>query len=187
MLLAGPGIRNPCALLLTVTTKYARSAELATLLCCAIGGSRSIHLVATRITRWRESMSAATDAVLSTLRDYVAAVNAGDAGAYVATLASDVVMCPPGQERFSGHEAARSWIQDGFFDLFDISFDATFDRIIEAEGEMMAPGSFKLDLSPKDGGDEMRLTGTFFNIFREVEPGEWKYSWLVWNFQQPLA
>jgi ketosteroid isomerase-like protein len=132
-------------------------------------------------------VSAATEAVQATLRRYIAACNAGDAGAYVATLAPDVVTCPPGQEPFKGQDAARSWVQEGFFDVFDVTFDASFDRMIEADEEVMAPGSFTLDLSPKDGGDDVNLTGTFFNIFREVAPGEWKYSWLVWNFQQPFG
>ena len=132
-------------------------------------------------------MSAATEAVRATLKRYIAACNAGDAGAFVDTLASDVVFCPPAQAPFKGHDAARSWVQGGFFDVFDVTFHGSFDRVIEAGDEVMAPGSFTLDLSPKDGGDDVHLTGTFFNIFREVAPGEWKYSWLVWNFQQPFG
>jgi len=132
-------------------------------------------------------MSAATEAAQATLEAYVAACNAGDADAYVATLAPDATFCPPGQEPFTGISAARSWVQEGFFDVFDVSFEASFDRTIETADEVLAPGSFTLDLTPKAGGDEVRLTGTFFNIFREVAPGEWKYSWLVWNWQQPFG
>ena len=132
-------------------------------------------------------MSRASEAVQATLEQYIAACNAGDAGAYVDTLAPDAVLCPPGQAPFKGRDAARSWVQESFFDAFDVSFHAAFDRVIETDEEIMAPGSFTLDLRPKDGGDDVRLTGTFFNIFREVSPGAWKYSWLVWNFQQPFG
>ena len=132
-------------------------------------------------------MSPATEAVQTTLRRYIAACNAGDAEAYVETLAPDVVFCPPTQEPFKGQDAARAWVKEGFFDVFDVTFDASFDRVIETGEEVMAPGSFTLDLSPRDGGDDVHLTGTFFNIFREVASGEWRYSWLVWNFQQPFG
>jgi ketosteroid isomerase-like protein len=107
-------------------------------------------------------VSAATEAVQATLKRYIAACNAGDAGAYVATLAPDVVFCPPAQKPFKGHDAARSWVQEGFFDVFDVSFDASFDRMIETSDEVMAPGSFSLDLTPKGDGDDVHLTGTFF-------------------------
>jgi ketosteroid isomerase-like protein len=120
------------------------------------------------------------------LSEYIAACNAGDADAYVATLAPDVVLCPPAQAPVGGRDAARKWVQEGFFDPFKVDFSASFDRLITTDAEIMAPGSFALGLTPKDGGDRIELSGTFFNIFREVAPGSWKYSWLVWNFQQPL-
>lgn len=131
-------------------------------------------------------MSNATEAVTATLNEYVAACNAGDADAYAATLAPDVVLCPPGQAPVNGADAARAWVIEGFFDPFKVDFSASFDRMITTEDEVLAPGSFSLTLEPKDGGERVELSGTFFNIFREIAPGSWKYSWVVWNFQQPL-
>lgn len=132
-------------------------------------------------------MTATEQAVQQTLREYVAACNAGDADAYKATLAPDVVFCPPTQPRVQGRDAVGAWVKEGFFDAFDVTLDAQFDRIIAAKSEVLAPGRFSLDLKPKGGGDPITLTGTFFNIFREVSPGSWKYSWAVWNFQQPFG
>lgn len=132
-------------------------------------------------------MPTSIEAVRRTLEAYVNACNAGDANAYAATLMPDVVICPPGQAPIEGSDAARTWVKEGFFDAFNVTFAASFDRVITTDTEVMAPGTFSLVLTPKAGGDSIELTGTFFNIFREDSPGSWKYSWLVWNFQQPFG
>ena len=132
-------------------------------------------------------MSDREQAARKTLRDYVAACNAGSAEAYMATLTRDAVFCPPGQPPVKGRDAIGAWAKEGFFDVFDVDFKADFDRVIVAGSEVMAPGSFSLQLEPKAGGDSTTLTGTFFNIFREESPGSWKYAWAVWNWQQPFG
>jgi ketosteroid isomerase-like protein len=132
-------------------------------------------------------MATTEESVRQTLRDYVAACNAGDAAGYMATLTSDAVFCPPGQPPVQGRDAIGAWVKEGFFDVFDIKFEADFERVIVAGSEVLAPGSFSLDLQPKAGGDRVKLSGTFFNIFREEHPGSWKYSWALWNWQQPFG
>jgi uncharacterized protein (TIGR02246 family) len=132
-------------------------------------------------------MATIEEAVRRTLRDYVAACNAGDAKAFMATLASDALFCPPGQQPVLGREAIGAWVQAGFFDTFNVRFEADVDRVIVAGSEALAPGSFSIDLKPKAGGEAVRLTGTLFNIFREETPGSWKYSWALWNWQQPFG
>lgn len=52
-------------------------------------------------------MTAIEQAVQQTLREYIAACNAGDADAYKATLAPDVVFCPR-RNRQSG--VATPWV-----------------------------------------------------------------------------
>lgn len=130
-------------------------------------------------------MSDRVDAVLRTLQAYIAACNAGDADAYAATLADDVVICPPGAPQLHGPAAARDFIQQGFFEGFEMEFSAEFDRIYETQDEVMAHGTFEARLAPRDGGEGFTIGGPFFNIFREASPGEWKYSWLIWNLDQP--
>ena len=78
-------------------------------------------------------------------------------------------------------------MQENFFDLFTVKFDAKFERIAVVGSEAFAPGTFTLEVEPKEGGDPMRTTGEFFNIFREEEPGSWKYTYAIHNFDQPIA
>ncbi len=132
-------------------------------------------------------MTTTEQAVQQTLREYVAACNAGDVDAYQATLASDVVFCPPAQPEVRGRESVGAWAKEGFFDVFELTLDAKFDRVVVVESEAFAPGTFTLDLKPKGGGDPISLTGALFNIFREESPGNWKYSWAIFNFDQPFG
>jgi ketosteroid isomerase-like protein len=132
-------------------------------------------------------MTTVEDAISRLLEQYVAATNAGDVEAYMAILADDVVVLPPDHPPLRGRDAAGTWVKENFFDLFTVKLECKFERIVVAGSEAFAPGTFTLEVKPKAGGDPMRTTGEFFNIFREEAPGSWKYTYEIHNFDQPLA
>lgn len=85
-----------------------------------------------------------------------------------------------------GRDSVGSWVKEGFFDPFEVNFDARLDRIVVAGSEAFAPGTFTLDLQPRSGGEAINTTGAFFNVFREESPGSWKYAYAIFNFGKPL-
>ena len=120
--------------------------------------------------------------VEKTLQAYIDACNAEDVEAYKATLAEDAVFCPPDQPPVEGREAIGEWIKAGFFDPFECEFDARFDRVVVNGSEAFTPGTFAVELKPAAGGEPIKVTGEFFNIFREQPDGTWKYSYAIFNF-----
>ena len=132
-------------------------------------------------------MTTVEDAISHLLHQYVAATNAGDLEAFTAILAADVVVLPPDHPPLRGRDTAGAWMKENIFDPFTAKLDCKFERIVVVGSEAFAPGTFTLELTPKAGGDPMRTTGEFFNIFREEEPGSWKYTYEIHNFDQPLA
>jgi ketosteroid isomerase-like protein len=132
-------------------------------------------------------MTTVEDAISRLLEQYVAATNAGDVEAYKSILADDVVVLPPDNPPLRGRDIAGAWVKENFFDAFTVKLDCKFERIVVVGSEAFAPGTFTLEVKPKAGGDPMSTTGEFFNIFREEEPGSWKYTYEIHNFDQPLA
>jgi ketosteroid isomerase-like protein len=132
-------------------------------------------------------MTTAEEAISRTLQQYVSATNAGDLEAYTAILAADVVFLPPDNPPLRGRDTVGAWVKENFFDPFTVKFDAKFERIVVVGSEAFAPGTFTLEVKPKAGGDPLKTTGEFFDIFREEEPGVWKYTYAIHNFDQPFA
>ncbi|HUE84726.1 MAG TPA: DUF4440 domain-containing protein [Vicinamibacterales bacterium] len=132
-------------------------------------------------------MSTDVGGINATLREYVAAVNAGDAEAYGITLTDDVVFMPPDSPKLIGREAVVTWVTRDFFGPFTIQFRATFDDVHVWGSQALASGAFSLDLTPKAGGTPLRTTGKFMNVFRKQADGSWKYAQAIFNFDKPLA
>lgn len=131
-------------------------------------------------------MSAESE-VQRAVQSYIDACNARDVKAYKETLAEDVVFMVPDQPPIQGREAVGAWVKEGFFDPYEITFDAKTDRVVVVGSEAFAPGRFTLKMKPNGGGDPVETSGEFFDIFRRVSEGSWKYSYVIFNFDQPFG
>lgn len=127
------------------------------------------------------------DEVKRTVQSYIDACNASDVKAYKETLAEDVVFMAPDRPPLRGSDAVGAWVKESFFDPFEVEFDAKLDRVVEVGSEAFVPGTFTLGMKPKTGGDAITVTGEFFNIFRRVREGSWKYTYAIFNFDQPVG
>jgi uncharacterized protein (TIGR02246 family) len=132
-------------------------------------------------------MSSDVAQINATVDRYVAAVNAGDVKAYGSALTQDVVFMPPDASKLTGREAVQAWAKKEFFDPYELRFHTKFDDLRVVGSQAFAPGSFTLDLTPKAGGEQIRRTGKFMNVFRKEADGSWKYALAIFNFDQPLA
>jgi ketosteroid isomerase-like protein len=50
-----------------------------------------------------------------------------------------------------------------------------------------ASASFGLDLTPKNGGDTIKVPGKAMHEFRKQRDGSWKYAELISNHNKPRA
>src|SRR5919198_18124 len=100
------------------------------------------------------------------LRDaHVAALNAGDADAWIACFDRDSVQMPPNEPANVGIDRIRAW-SHGFLSAFHVEFsvapvdvDVVADRAIER-------GAWEIAMLPRGGGEPMRDAGKYVTTYR---------------------
>jgi uncharacterized protein (TIGR02246 family) len=132
------------------------------------GGSRS-HLAA--IERVRNA--------------HVAALNAGDADAWVGEFAEDAVQMPPHSPANLGKQAIRAWSQ-GLLNLFRCQFALTVDEVRVAGEWAFERGRYTIALTPKGGGAPMYEAGKYITVYERHAESSWKMARDIWNSDMPM-
>jgi uncharacterized protein (TIGR02246 family) len=120
------------------------------------------------------------------LRDrHVAALNAGDADAWVDCFTDDGVQMPPHFATNAGKSAVRGWSQ-GFLNLFDCWFSLSVDEVRVAADWAFERGRYTITLTPKAGGGPVDDSGKYITVYQRQSDGSWKIARDIWNSDQPL-
>jgi ketosteroid isomerase-like protein len=125
--------------------------------------------------------------IKSTVRKYCAAANAGDPDAWEKTLDGKAVWLPPDAPRLVGSKAVMGFTRARFFEPYKIKLGVKLNKVQVFGSKAFAPASFYLDLTPKAGGDTIKMTGKAVHEFRKQRDGSWKYGELIWNYDKPSA
>jgi ketosteroid isomerase-like protein len=126
--------------------------------------------------------------IKETARDYCAALKADDPAAWGATLDGKVTWLPPDAPRLKGKKAVVAFTKTRFFEPYkDIFLSIKFANLQVAGKQAFASGSFSLDMTPKAGGAAVKVKGKHMDEFRKQRDGSWKYSGVIWNYDNPLA
>ena len=125
--------------------------------------------------------------IRSTVRQYCAAANTDNPDAWGKTLDNAASWLPPDAPRLSGKKAVVPWVKQQFFDPYKIKLGVKLTKVQVFGSKAFAPASFSLDLTPKSGGDTMKMTGKAMHEFRKQRDGSWKYGELIWNYDKPLG
>ncbi len=125
------------------------------------------------------------EAANALLEQWIAAVNAGDIDAWLATLADDATVMPPNEPAVTGKEALGPWMVQTFFDPFNVQLSCTFDDVDPAGDMVFARGSYDLSLAPKDGAQVIEDSGKFVNVFKRQQDGSFKYAIAMWSSNNP--
>ena len=116
----------------------------------------------------------------------IATFSSGEAEKLLALLTDDVVLMPPNEPAVVGKEAARAWVRN-MFQRFKIegTYTSTADlRLIgDSAFERM---SFKLKLTPIDGGAPIEDVGKGVHVYRRQAGGAWKIAQDIWNSDKPV-
>ncbi len=127
-----------------------------------------------------------TEAINKHLREYIDACNAGDLDALMETMTDDIYYSPPDKESLRGQGEVRQWVREEFLDPYDLSFNAVFDDVEFAGNRAYAHGTFEMNMSPKEGGENLHVSGDFFDILVEEGDG-WKLKHCIFNSDQPVT
>jgi uncharacterized protein (TIGR02246 family) len=115
---------------------------------------------------------------------HVAALNAGDAGAWAAQFTDDGVQMPPYAPANVGRAAIGSWSK-GFMDLFRLEFALRVDEVRVLGQWAFEKGTYTITLTPKAEGSPMRDMGKYITLYQR-KPGEsWRMARDIWNSSNP--
>jgi ketosteroid isomerase-like protein len=88
-------------------------------------------------------------------------------------LTEDAVWFPPGSDPIVGRKAFREWLSP-FFNKFLYEFDISNKRITTSGGRAVERAGFTSKMTPKEGGEPMRHSGTFIALWHRDESGIWR-------------
>ena len=115
---------------------------------------------------------------------HVAAVNAGDARAWVAQFTDDGVQMPPNTPANVGRSRIESWSKE-FMDLFRLEFTLSVDEVRVLDEWAFERRTYTIGLNPKSGGPPMQDAGKYITIYQRKSGDGWRMARDIWNSSNP--
>ncbi len=110
---------------------------------------------------------------------YLAAINANDPVAFLATVTEDVVFIAPNAPAIVGKAKLEPWVR-GYFDAVETSWEKTSLEFVVAGDWAFERYSYKAADQPRGGGDVSVETGNGINIYRLGADNVWRVARDVW-------
>lgn len=110
---------------------------------------------------------------------YLAAINANDPVAFLATVTDDVVFIAPNSPAIVGKTELEPWVR-GYFDAVETSWEKTSLEFVVAGDWAFERYSYKAADLPRGGGDVSVETGNGINIYRLGADDVWRVARDVW-------
>ena len=111
---------------------------------------------------------------------HVAALNAGDAEAWVAQFTDDGVQMPPNAPANVGRGMIGSWAQ-AFLDQFRLEFALAIDEVRVLGEWAFERGAYRISLNTKGGGLPMQDIGKYLTIYQRKPGDTWRMARDIWN------
>lgn len=117
---------------------------------------------------------------------HLAAINANDLEAFLATVTDDVVFMPPNAPRILGKDELRPWA-GGYLDAFTIHWDKTVLESVVTGDWAFQQYAYRSTDKPKGGGPELHDEGKGLVIFHHDADGVWRVARDAWSSDLPPA
>ena len=132
-----------------------------------------------------QAAEAAMEAIDSAREAHIAALNTGNADAWVAGFTDDGVQMPPGYPSNVGREAIGAWSQ-AFLTQFDVSFAISPDEVqLTSADWAFETGTWEITVTPKAGGEPMRDHGKYITVYERQPDDSWAMARDIWNSSNP--
>ena len=115
---------------------------------------------------------------------HIAAVNDIDVDAWVATFTDAGVQMPLNAPANLGSERIRAWSQT-FLAPFRVQFALVVDEVQAAGSWAFERGTYKINLTPKAGGEAIQDIGKYITVYKRQPAGAWKIARDIWNSNNP--
>jgi len=116
---------------------------------------------------------------------HVAALNAGDANAWVAEFADDGVQMPPNTPANIGKEAIAAWSK-GFHSHFRVQFALDVDEVRILDEWAFERGDYAIALDPSAGGSPLKDAGKYITLYKREPSGARRMARDIWNSSNSL-
>ncbi|MDP6665915.1 MAG: SgcJ/EcaC family oxidoreductase [Dehalococcoidia bacterium] len=130
-------------------------------------------------------MTADHDAITEIEERYVAATNASDVREFEDLYTEDGILMLPDRPAVEGREAIGHYLREFFK---SISARMAMEIVeIEVHGSVAyCRGVFAYAISPKYGGEAVKMRGKFINLFKKDEIGQWTIWRNIYNTDHPV-
>ena len=119
-------------------------------------------------------------AIESLMNQVEKAFNEGDLDAYMATIADDAIVMPPGESALIGKEAIQDWY--GFIESMSFDMKIFIDEL-EVSGDWAFHRShWKGSWIAEDSGQKTEIESKDIGILKRQPAGSWKVTHTIWNF-----
>lgn len=115
---------------------------------------------------------------------HVAALNAGNAEAWVALFTEDGVQMPPNAPANSGRAMIGSWVRP-FLDGFRLEFALAVNEVRVLGDWAFERGGYTITLHPRAGGPPMGDVGKYVTVYQRRSGEEWQMARDIWNSNNP--
>ena len=116
---------------------------------------------------------------------HIAALNDGEADAWVACFAADAVQMPPNSPPNVGADSIRAW-SAGLLAAFRPEFSLLPDEVQLAGADWaFERGTYTIALTPKAGGEPIRDVGKYITIYQRQADEPWVMARDIWNSNNP--
>lgn len=123
--------------------------------------------------------NSAEDAAQHAHDRYLAAINANDTVALLATVTDDIVFIAPNSPVIVGKTELEPWVR-GYFDAVETTWEKTSLEFVVAGDWAFERYSYKAADLPRGGGDVSIETGNGINIYRLGSDNVWRVARDVW-------
>ena len=116
---------------------------------------------------------------------HIAALNAGDAAAWVRLFADDGVQMPPHAPANVGRAMIAAW-SGAFLQAFRPAFSLAVAEFWVDGDRAFERGAYRIALTPRRGGALVQDVGKYVTLYRHEPDGAWRISHDIWNSDAPL-
>ncbi len=135
------------------------------------------------------SKQATTEADLAAINDninrYESAMNAGDLDLWISLWADDAIQMAPDAPAVIGKEQIRA-IYESIFSQFILKMIITNEEVRVAGDLSFSRGNYTLSMTPKAGGETIKIDGKYLSIEERQADGSWKIIRSCFNSNAPL-
>jgi uncharacterized protein (TIGR02246 family) len=131
------------------------------------------------------SANAAVIPAIDRVREaHIAAMNQGSVDAFVGVFSEDAVQMPPNFPANTGSAAIRAWIT-AFLQPFRVQFELEVAEVRVAGDWAFERGGYRIDVTPKAGGQGFQDLGKYITIYEKHPDGAWLVARDIWNSNNP--